>query len=46
MKGTDNIVMINTDRYTQLMVIQGAGAGVEVTAAGVYADVITVIREK
>ncbi|AJI47827.1 bifunctional aspartate kinase/homoserine dehydrogenase I [Francisella philomiragia] len=45
-KDTDNIVMINTDRYTQPMVIQGAGAGVEVTAAGVYADVITVIREK
>lgn len=45
-KGTDNIVMINTERYTQPMVIQGAGAGVEVTAAGVYADVITVIREK
>ncbi len=45
-KSTDNIVMINTDRYTQPMVIQGAGAGVEVTAAGVYADVITVIREK
>ncbi|AEI36732.1 bifunctional aspartate kinase/homoserine dehydrogenase I [Francisella salina] len=45
-KGTGNIVMINTDRYTQPMVIQGAGAGVEVTAAGVYADVITVIREK
>ncbi|MED7818576.1 MULTISPECIES: bifunctional aspartate kinase/homoserine dehydrogenase I [unclassified Francisella] len=45
-KGTDNIVMINTQRYTQPMVIQGAGAGIEVTAAGVYADVITVIREK
>lgn len=45
-KGTDNIVMINTQRYTQPMVIQGAGAGIEVTAAGVYANVITVIREK
>ncbi|ASG68421.1 bifunctional aspartate kinase/homoserine dehydrogenase I [Francisella halioticida] len=45
-KGTDNIVMISTQRYTQPMVIQGAGAGIEVTAAGVYADVITVIREK
>ncbi|MED7787603.1 bifunctional aspartate kinase/homoserine dehydrogenase I [Francisella sp. 19X1-34] len=45
-KGTDNIVMINTQRYTQPMVIQGAGAGIEVTAAGVYGDVITVIREK
>ncbi|MFC4892336.1 bifunctional aspartate kinase/homoserine dehydrogenase I [Pseudofrancisella aestuarii] len=45
-KGTDNIVMITTERYTQPMVIQGAGAGVQVTAAGVYADVITVIREK
>ncbi|GAB4221986.1 MAG: hypothetical protein Kow0076_2030 [Francisella sp.] len=44
--GTDNIVMISTDRYTKPMVIQGAGAGVEVTAAGVYADVITIIKQK
>ena len=45
-KGTDNIVMINTARYTQPMVIQGAGAGVAVTAAGVFADLITIINEK
>ena len=45
-KGTDNIVMISTQRYSQPMVIQGAGAGVDVTAAGVYADVITAIKQK
>lgn len=43
--GTDNIVMIYTDRYVQPMVIQGAGAGIEVTAAGVYADIISIIKE-
>lgn len=45
-KGTDNIVMISTQRYPQPMVIQGAGAGVAVTAAGVYADLISIIKEK
>jgi aspartokinase/homoserine dehydrogenase 1 len=45
-KGTDNIVMINTERYKQPMVIQGAGAGLAVTAAGVYADLISIIKEK
>lgn len=44
-RGTDNIVMIYTDRYVQPMVIQGAGAGIEVTAAGVYADIISIIKE-
>lgn len=37
--------MIYTDRYVQPMVIQGAGAGIEVTAAGVYADIISIIKE-
>jgi aspartokinase/homoserine dehydrogenase 1 len=38
---TDNIVMFRTDRYsTNQLVIQGPGAGPEVTAGGVFADVL------
>jgi bifunctional aspartokinase / homoserine dehydrogenase 1 len=38
---TDNIVMFQTDRYnTNQLVIQGPGAGPEVTAGGVFADVL------
>lgn len=43
LKGTDNIILIWTDRYaTRPMVIAGAGAGPEVTASGVLADVISI----
>ena len=39
--GKDNIVLFYTDRYPeQPLVIKGAGAGAEVTASGVFADVI------
>ena len=39
--GKDNIVLFYTDRYTeQPLVIKGAGAGAEVTASGVFADII------
>jgi bifunctional aspartokinase / homoserine dehydrogenase 1 len=39
--GKDNIVLFYTNRYTeQPMVVKGAGAGAEVTASGVFADVI------
>jgi bifunctional aspartokinase / homoserine dehydrogenase 1 len=39
--GKDNIVLFYTDRYKeQPMVVKGAGAGAEVTASGVFADVI------
>lgn len=39
--GKDNVVLFYTDRYKeQPMVIKGAGAGAEVTASGVFADVI------
>ncbi len=38
---TDNIVMFRTDRYsTNQLVIQGPGAGPDVTAGGVFADVL------
>lgn len=39
--GKDNVVLFYTERYpTQPLVIKGAGAGAEVTASGVFADII------
>ncbi len=39
--GKDNIVLFYTDRYKdQPMVIKGAGAGADVTASGVFADIM------
>lgn len=39
--GKDNIVLFFTDRYAvQPLVVKGAGAGAEVTASGVFADII------
>lgn len=39
--GMDNIVLLYTKRYAnQPLVVKGAGAGKEVTAAGVFADVM------
>lgn len=39
--GKDNIVLFYTNRYKeQPMVVKGAGAGAEVTASGVFADII------
>lgn len=41
LEGSDNIISFNTRRYQQTpMVIKGSGAGAEVTAAGVLADLI------
>jgi aspartokinase/homoserine dehydrogenase 1 len=43
--GKDNIVLFYTDRYPeQPMVVKGAGAGAEVTASGVFADIIRTVR--
>ncbi|MPN54742.1 Bifunctional aspartokinase/homoserine dehydrogenase 1 [bioreactor metagenome] len=40
-KGTDNVVAFTTDRYrNQPLVIRGPGAGPEVTAGGVFADLL------
>lgn len=39
--GKDNVILFYTNRYTQQpLVIKGAGAGAEVTASGVFADII------
>ncbi|HRQ35544.1 MAG TPA: ACT domain-containing protein, partial [Chiayiivirga sp.] len=43
LKLTDNIVQFTTRRYSEnAMVVQGPGAGPEVTAAGVFADLLRV----
>jgi bifunctional aspartokinase / homoserine dehydrogenase 1 len=43
--GKDNVVLFYTDRYPQQpLVIKGAGAGAEVTASGVFADIIRTAR--
>ncbi len=40
-KGTDNVIAFTTERYLkQPLVIKGPGAGPEVTAAGVFADML------
>jgi bifunctional aspartokinase / homoserine dehydrogenase 1 len=41
LKGSDNIVSFQTTRYqAQPMIVRGPGAGPEVTAAGVFADLL------
>ena len=41
--GKDNLVLFYTERYPeQPLVIKGAGAGADVTASGVFADIIRV----
>jgi aspartokinase/homoserine dehydrogenase 1 len=43
MSGADNVIAFTTDRYKDRpMVVKGPGAGAEVTAAGVFADLINV----
>jgi bifunctional aspartokinase / homoserine dehydrogenase 1 len=43
LEGSNNIILITTHRYhEQPMVIRGYGAGADVTAAGVFADIIRV----
>ncbi len=45
LRGTDNMIVFTTDRYhDRPLVIQGRGAGPEVTAAGVLADVVRAAR--
>ncbi|KAF8003342.1 hypothetical protein HF325_002587 [Metschnikowia pulcherrima] len=42
LKGSDNVVSIKTQRYPNPLIIQGAGAGAEVTAHGVLADALKI----
>ncbi len=42
LEGSNNIVMLTTERYREYpMLIQGYGAGASVTAAGVFADIMS-----
>jgi bifunctional aspartokinase / homoserine dehydrogenase 1 len=41
--GSDNIILFTTERYkVQPLIVKGSGAGAEVTAAGVFADIIRI----
>lgn len=43
LEGSNNVILLTTDRYMEYpMVIKGYGAGAEVTAAGVFADIISI----
>ena len=45
LEGSDNIILFYTQRYhVQPLIVKGAGAGSDVTAAGVFADVIRISR--
>tara|TARA_B100000945_G_scaffold293718_1_gene269935 strand:- start:88103 stop:89023 length:921 start_codon:yes stop_codon:yes gene_type:complete len=43
LEGKDNIVLFYTERYVeQPLIIKGAGAGADVTASGIFADIIRI----
>jgi len=43
LEGSNNIILITTERYNKHpMLIQGYGAGASVTAAGVFADIMSI----
>jgi bifunctional aspartokinase / homoserine dehydrogenase 1 len=45
LEGSNNIILLTTERYRELpMVIKGYGAGADVTAAGVFADIMRVVN--
>jgi aspartokinase/homoserine dehydrogenase 1 len=45
LSGKDNAILFYTNRYSeQPLVVKGAGAGADVTAAGVFADIIRATR--
>lgn len=47
LKGPDNMIVIKTKRYyNNPMVFKGPGAGIEVTAAGLFGDIIHILRRK
>lgn len=45
LSGSDNIIQIKTKRFPNSIVIQGAGAGDDVTAFGMYSDVLKIQRQ-
>jgi bifunctional aspartokinase / homoserine dehydrogenase 1 len=46
LEASNNIILLTTSRYRELpLLIQGYGAGADVTAAGVFADVIRIAQK-
>ncbi|WP_397445152.1 bifunctional aspartate kinase/homoserine dehydrogenase I [Polaribacter sp. R77954] len=46
LEGSDNIVLFFTERYPENpLIIKGAGAGADVTASGIFADVIRIANQ-
>ncbi len=43
LKGSDNIISFYTKRYVSPLIVQGAGAGGELTAAGVTSDLLKIL---
>lgn len=44
LEGTDNMIIFRTKRYHERpLIIQGPGAGAEVTAAGIFADLLRLV---
>ena len=43
LNGSDNMIVFTTERYKERpLVVRGPGAGAEVTAAGIFAEIITI----
>ena len=43
LEGSNNVILLTTERYKDYpMMIQGYGAGADVTAAGVFADIMSI----
>lgn len=43
LEGSNNVILLTTERYKEYpMQIKGYGAGASVTAAGVFADIISI----
>lgn len=45
LRGSDNVIAFTTARYDATpLIVRGPGAGAEVTAAGVFGDVLCIAR--
>lgn len=45
LSGSDNLITFTSSRYnSQPLVVRGPGAGAEVTAAGVFGDILTIAK--
>jgi len=46
LEGSDNIILFYTSRYkNQPLIVKGAGAGADVTAGGIFGDIIRIGKQ-